>query len=55
MEHASHCHHAHHASPVATLPQAAQSDSVIYTCPMHPQVRQPKPGNCPICGMTLEP
>lgn len=28
---------------------------VIYTCPMHPQIRQPGPGNCPICGMTLEP
>ena len=28
---------------------------VIYTCPMHPQIRQEKPGNCPICGMTLEP
>ncbi len=27
----------------------------MYTCPMHPQVRQPKPGNCPICGMALEP
>jgi Cu+-exporting ATPase len=27
----------------------------IYTCPMHPQVRQAGPGNCPICGMTLEP
>ncbi|MEX6501050.1 heavy metal translocating P-type ATPase [Pseudomonas zhanjiangensis] len=26
-----------------------------YTCPMHPQVRQPGPGNCPICGMALEP
>jgi len=26
-----------------------------YTCPMHPQIRQPGPGNCPICGMTLEP
>lgn len=31
------------------------SDSAIYTCPMHPQVRQVGPGNCPICGMTLEP
>ena len=28
---------------------------VIYTCPMHPQIRQTGPGNCPICGMTLEP
>ncbi len=26
-----------------------------YTCPMHPQVRQMGPGNCPICGMALEP
>jgi Cu+-exporting ATPase len=27
----------------------------IYTCPMHPQVRQVGPGSCPICGMALEP
>jgi Cu+-exporting ATPase len=27
----------------------------IYTCPMHPQIRQVGPGNCPICGMALEP
>ncbi len=27
----------------------------IYTCPMHPEVRQQGPGNCPICGMALEP
>ena len=27
----------------------------IYTCPMHPQIRQRGPGNCPICGMVLEP
>src|ERR1700733_4822002 len=26
----------------------------IYTCPMHPEVRQDHPGNCPKCGMTLE-
>ena len=26
-----------------------------YTCPMHPEVRQPGPGSCPICGMALEP
>ncbi|HET7086880.1 MAG TPA: heavy metal translocating P-type ATPase [Rhizomicrobium sp.] len=35
-------------------PGAAAAD-VIYTCPMHPQIRQAGPGNCPICGMTLEP
>jgi Cu+-exporting ATPase len=27
----------------------------IYTCPMHPEVRQPRPGSCPLCGMALEP
>ena len=27
----------------------------IYTCPMHPEIRQATPGNCPICGMALEP
>ena len=27
----------------------------IYTCPMHPEVRQQGPGSCPICGMALEP
>ena len=29
--------------------------SSIYTCPMHPEVRQDGPGNCPKCGMALEP
>lgn len=27
----------------------------IYTCPMHPEIRQEGPGSCPICGMALEP
>jgi Cu+-exporting ATPase len=35
--------------------QAAAPAGTIYTCPMHPQIRQIGPGNCPICGMTLEP
>ena len=30
-------------------------EGTIYTCPMHPQIRQPAPGSCPICGMALEP
>jgi len=33
----------------------AVSDTMIYTCPMHPEVQQDHPGNCPKCGMTLEP
>ena len=36
-------------------PPGPAKASVIYTCPMHPQIRQDSPGNCPICGMTLEP
>jgi P-type Cu+ transporter len=31
------------------------ADGTIYTCPMHPEVRQLGPGSCPICGMALEP
>jgi P-type Cu+ transporter len=31
------------------------ADGTIYTCPMHPEVRQVGPGSCPICGMALEP
>jgi P-type Cu+ transporter len=30
-------------------------EGTIYTCPMHPQIRQAGPGTCPICGMALEP
>ncbi|WP_137126104.1 heavy metal translocating P-type ATPase [Roseomonas sp. HF4] len=33
----------------------AVAPGTIWTCPMHPQVRQDRPGNCPICGMALEP
>jgi Cu+-exporting ATPase len=36
--------------PPAPVPQGT-----IYTCPMHPQIRQSGPGSCPICGMALEP
>jgi Cu+-exporting ATPase len=36
-------------------PAAAAPAGAIYTCPMHPQVRQVGPGSCPICGMALEP
>ena len=33
----------------------AVDEGAIYTCPMHPEVRQVGPGSCPICGMALEP
>ena len=32
-----------------------KGEKAIYTCPMHPEIRQLKPGSCPICGMALEP
>jgi RND family efflux transporter MFP subunit len=38
-------------SPKSTLPP----DVEYYTCSMHPQIHSDKPGNCPICGMTLTP
>ncbi len=40
------------AGPAAAAPT---SSGAIYTCPMHPEVRQIGPGSCPICGMALEP
>ena len=36
-------------------PEPAAPAGAIYTCPMHPEVRQAGPGSCPICGMALEP
>ncbi|UXT85315.1 copper-translocating P-type ATPase (plasmid) [Agrobacterium tumefaciens] len=68
MKHEHHGHHAHddhhkehdheHHHQVAEKqvpPPGMVGEGVIYTCPMHPQVRQIGPGNCPICGMALEP
>lgn len=34
---------------------ASESSKTIYTCPMHPEVQQDHPGDCPKCGMALEP
>jgi P-type Cu+ transporter len=36
-------------------PPPPAAPGAIYTCPMHPEVRQTGPGSCPICGMALEP
>lgn len=61
----NHTHHTHtpHGNTAALADAAADdvhrdtapASGAIYTCPMHPQIRQDHPGNCPICGMTLEP
>lgn len=37
------------------MTHASQDIETIYTCPMHPEVRQNGPGRCPICGMHLVP
>ena len=47
-------HPAHHHHDVAPMDGPGDPD-VIYTCPMHPQIRHKGPGRCPICGMALEP
>jgi len=54
--------HAHAHAPASAeasdrrgQPASDVPAGVIYTCPMHPQIRRPGPGVCPICGMTLEP
>ena len=39
-----------HLNAVEDVPEGT-----IYTCPMHPEIRQEGPGSCPICGMALEP
>ena len=65
-EHHHAAHHAHADAPAEVhrrapaeahgpKPRAPAGQDVEYTCPMHPQVRQMGPGNCPICGMALEP
>ena len=42
--------HHHHPAPVM-----GSTADAVYTCPMHPEVRQKGPGTCPKCGMALEP
>ena len=51
---AGHDHRAHGAQ-TAKAPANPAPSGTIYTCPMHPEIRQDHPGSCPICGMALEP
>src|SRR5712692_1113336 len=51
-----HAAHAHGREGRSVEPSRAPVPAgTIYTCPMHPQIRQVGPGHCPICGMALEP
>src|SRR6516164_6584194 len=43
------------ASPLPRAPITGPAGELLWTCPMHPQIVRKEPGNCPICGMTLEP
>jgi len=47
--------HTNAAAPAKREDAADAPAGTIYTCPMHPQIRQVGPGTCPICGMALEP
>ena len=43
------------AKPASATAHRPASAGITYTCPMHPEIVQPAPGSCPICGMALEP
>ncbi|MBA3722015.1 MAG: copper-translocating P-type ATPase [Parachlamydiaceae bacterium] len=49
------CSHNHHQPNNEKHSQSINTGIIIYTCPMHPEIEQDHPGNCPICGMSLEP
>ena len=45
----------HHGHAMPAPLAAGGGEGVIWTCPMHPEIRRDGPGSCPICGMALEP
>ena len=45
----------HGKNPAAEGTQPPADPTAVYTCPMHPEIEQIGPGDCPICGMDLEP
>src|SRR5262245_3272301 len=53
-DHAAHEHHEHRARK-APPPAVTAGMKMEWTCPMHPEIVRDAPGNCPICGMALEP
>ncbi len=54
-DHTGHAAHQPDAKPAHVAQPPASQAVTEYTCPMHPEVRQSKPGACPKCGMALEP
>src|SRR5260370_25985325 len=54
-DHSGHGHQGHRPELDDSKTKAAAPEGTIYTCPMHPQIRQVGPGSCPIGGMALEP
>ncbi|HZY22954.1 MAG TPA: heavy metal translocating P-type ATPase [Beijerinckiaceae bacterium] len=46
---------ARYLDPAAAAKAEPVAEGTVYTCPMHPEIRQVGPGACPICGMALEP
>ncbi|MCB1222228.1 YHS domain-containing protein, partial [bacterium] len=51
----AHEHHGHGPSADGAASTPAPGEVAEWTCPMHPEIRRPGPGSCPICGMALEP
>lgn len=53
----SHCceSHNHHQDKAPAKTYSESEKAGIFTCPMHPEIQQKGPGNCPLCGMALEP
>lgn len=47
-------HHSSNNSSLVPINQKNIDNGTLYTCPMHPEIRQDHPGNCPKCGMALE-
>ena len=46
---------ARYLASLKAIPAPARDSHAVYTCPMHPDIRQAGPGDCPRCGMALEP
>ena len=50
-----HCRKKFLSAPATVNPEEKPRGNAVYTCPMHPEIEQDHPGDCPKCGMALEP